>query len=115
MIADHENANLNFPGSALPRITRIYTDQKNSPFSVFQRFSPCLCASVVKIAFPVTRDVGGSNFGNLFLARASPHVQVVKLARWPMPQIPKALMRLLSGHTAPCPRRSGACRISPAF
>jgi len=33
MIADHENANLNFPESALPRITRIYTDQKSSPFS----------------------------------------------------------------------------------
>jgi len=64
MIAGHENAKLNFPESALPRITRIYTDQKSSPFSgrpatgdvgdlrdlrfpsflssVFQRFSPCL-------------------------------------------------------------------------
>lgn len=27
----------------------------------------------------------------------------------------KTLTRLSSGRTAPCPRRSGACRISPAF
>src|SRR5581483_4658728 len=26
-----------------------------------------------------------------------------------------ALRKLSSGHTAPCPRRSGVCRISPAF
>jgi hypothetical protein len=60
----------------------------------------------------VTRAAYSLSQQNLPGARV---LAMVKLASWPVLQIPKALRRLSSGHTAPCPRRSESCQISPAF